>query len=106
MFSIHRKMASASKITTCLFNRGIVDFFRSPKVVAKYWCRIVNFALYPKEREHINKYILDCPEDFKVKRMLVNGAVYRPELRMAVDTFEDWQRVNKTMTKLLHIKLI
>ena len=46
------------------------------------------------EREHINLNILRNPEMFKIFSLNIKGELARPDLRMTVDTKEDWQRVD------------
>lgn len=44
----------------------------------------------PAEREHINLHILRNPEKFKRYFTEIKGELARPDLRMTVDTKEDW----------------
>jgi spore coat polysaccharide biosynthesis protein SpsF len=46
------------------------------------------------EREHINLNILRNPGKFKIFSLNVEGELARPDLRMTVDTKEDWRRVD------------
>ncbi len=55
--------------------------------------RLGREARQSEEREHINKYILDNPERFKVVRPEVAGRQARPELSLTVDTIEDWRLI-------------
>lgn len=46
------------------------------------------------EREHINKYILDrCPSEFQTKLLPAREEMQRPDLRLTVDTREDYERI-------------
>jgi spore coat polysaccharide biosynthesis protein SpsF len=65
------------------------DLYRS-KVLLSLNREITNLD----EREHINLSILRNPELFKIYHLHLNGLLNRPELRMTVDTLEDWLRVN------------
>jgi spore coat polysaccharide biosynthesis protein SpsF len=47
----------------------------------------------PDEREHINLHVLRHPENFKVRIIHAEGELARPDLRMTVDTREDWERL-------------
>ncbi|MBW2619485.1 MAG: hypothetical protein JRC92_11480 [Deltaproteobacteria bacterium] len=46
------------------------------------------------DREHINNFILRNPDRFKTLWPEIKGQLARPDLRMTVDTLEDWQRIN------------
>lgn len=45
------------------------------------------------EREHINLYLLRNSEKFKIRFPKVHGELARPDIRVTVDTKEDWLRV-------------
>jgi len=45
------------------------------------------------EREHINLHILRHSEKFRILRRLVRGECARPDLRLTIDTYEDWLSV-------------
>ncbi|MCK5174159.1 MAG: hypothetical protein KAR47_12265 [Planctomycetes bacterium] len=47
----------------------------------------------PGEREHVNLHILRNPKRFRAIFPRVEGDLARPDIRMTVDTKEDWQRV-------------
>ncbi|MGO6710536.1 glycosyltransferase family protein [Rhizobium johnstonii] len=46
----------------------------------------------PHHREHVNEYFTDRPELFKIGQLEVPPAKISPELRLTVDTEEDWRR--------------
>lgn len=46
----------------------------------------------PNHREHVNEYILENPSLFSVGRLEVPMAKQRPDLRLTVDSEEDYQR--------------
>jgi spore coat polysaccharide biosynthesis protein SpsF len=57
-------------------------------------------ASQPEEREHINKYILDhVLGDFQVGEMPVDDRICFPQLRLTVDTSEDYQTVSALIRK-------
>lgn len=65
-----------------------VDVFTSESL------RILNEkAKVQEEREHINLYILQHPEEFNSMTLKAEGSVARADLRMTVDTLNDWQTV-------------
>jgi len=51
-------------------------------------------AKAPKEREHINLFILNHPERFRIRSLQAVSECVRPELNMSVDTEQDLIRVN------------
>lgn len=46
----------------------------------------------PHHREHVNEYITDHPERFRIGRLVVPAAKVRPDLRLTVDTPQDYER--------------
>ena len=48
----------------------------------------------PYEREHLNAFVLNHPERFKIHFLTVQGENARPDLSMTVDTKNDWGNVN------------
>lgn len=46
----------------------------------------------PHHREHVNEYIPEHPERFCIGVLDVPASKRRPDLRLTVDTEEDWQR--------------
>ncbi|THF57633.1 cytidylyltransferase domain-containing protein [Pseudothauera rhizosphaerae] len=46
----------------------------------------------PNHREHVNEYIEEMPEAFRIGRLVVPAAKVAPALRLTVDTLDDWQR--------------
>lgn len=61
--------------------------------------RIHEKASVPDEREHLNLYVLNNEDQFSIRRPRVRGTLARPELRMTVDTKEDWERMNRLVMK-------
>ena len=51
-------------------------------------------ARKPDEREHINLHILRNLHEYKTLFLNVEGELARPELRMTIDTMEDWLQIN------------
>ncbi len=49
--------------------------------------------LRPDEREHINLYILNHKKRFKTVFPKAQGLIARPDLRMTIDTREDWEHI-------------
>lgn len=48
----------------------------------------------PHHREHVNEYILEHPELFRIGVLGVAEDKWAPELRLTVDTEEDWRRAD------------
>ena len=46
----------------------------------------------PHHLEHVDEYMLEHPELFATALLRVNGAKHRPEVRLTVDTPDDYQR--------------
>lgn len=49
----------------------------------------------PNHREHVNEYIEEQPELFRIGRLQVPLAKLAPTLRLTVDTEEDWRRADR-----------
>lgn len=49
-------------------------------------------GLKPNHREHVNEFIEETPEAFRIGLLMVPAAKVAPALRLTVDTLEDWQR--------------
>ena len=47
----------------------------------------------PAEREHINLYVLNHRSSMKTDTLAAQGVLARPDLRMTVDNYQDWQRI-------------
>ena len=74
----------------CVFETDLLD-------------RVLNMDLQPADREHVIKYIIDRPEQFRLGAFRAEGpfSVYRrPELRFAVDTQEDLEFTRAIFEKL------
>ena len=50
------------------------------------------------EREHINAFVLKHPERFTIRFSQAQKAVARPDLRVSVDTKQDWENVKAIFT--------
>ena len=48
----------------------------------------------PNDREHINKFVLEHPDQFKIEYFKADPAFARPDLRMTIDTKEDFDRIS------------
>ena len=51
-------------------------------------------ALEPHHREHVNEYIQEHPEQFRIGVLDVPADKRAPELRLTVDTEADWRRAD------------
>lgn len=49
-------------------------------------------GLLPNHREHVNEYVQEHPEYFRIGRLTVPAEKTARSLRMTVDTLEDWKR--------------
>lgn len=45
----------------------------------------------PRHREHVNEYILENPEKFKISRRKTPAEKFAPDLRLTVDTLDDFK---------------
>lgn len=55
--------------------------------------KLDSLATEAADREHINKYIVDHPEEFRTGVVRAEAALARPDLNFTVDTPSDFQRV-------------
>ena len=55
--------------------------------------RIARVAQEPHQREHVTPYLYEHPEEFKITLVEAEGELRRPDLRLVVDTPEDFQLV-------------
>ena len=53
-----------------------------------------NKNLKPNEREHINKYILDNPNQFRMRINEVPLKMRAPELSLTIDSYEEWKNLS------------
>lgn len=51
-------------------------------------------AFAPDHREHVNEYIQERPEAFHIEQLMVPVEKHAPELRLTVDTPEDFHKVS------------
>lgn len=51
-------------------------------------------GLQPHHREHVNEYIQEHPERFRIGVLEVPAEKHAPQLRLTVDTEEDWRRAD------------
>ena len=69
---------------------GGVDSFRASLLET-----ISQKARNQRDREHINAYVLDHMEDFRCKSLSPPIELARPDVRLTVDTIEDYLRINE-----------
>jgi len=55
------------------------------------------------EREHVTPYIYENPDRFKLSGITAEGELFRPDIRITVDTIEDFQFIT-TLFNLLYDK--
>lgn len=48
----------------------------------------------PHHREHVDEYLLENPQTFKTDQLRIPVAKRSPELRLTVDTEEDWRKAD------------
>lgn len=72
-----------------------VDVF-SPIALKK----LSGLAKKPEYREHVNAYIFDNVENFRVQRLLPPSSMRVPELRLTVDTAEDLKLMREIYQRL------
>jgi spore coat polysaccharide biosynthesis protein SpsF len=49
-------------------------------------------------REHVNEFIIEHPERFKIGKLEVALAKHAPDLRLTIDTQEDYQRISSCLS--------
>ncbi len=91
---LESEKAEYVQFTNLPFGAGS-DVF-SPQCIRK----IYEEASAPGEREHLNLYVLNHEDRFSVIRPRLEGKLARPDLRMTVDTMEDWERMNRLAMRL------
>ena len=57
-------------------------------------------ATKPYEREHVTPYIYDHPKDFSIEQVVAEGSLNQPDLRLTVDTPEDFKFVQEIFNRL------
>lgn len=50
-----------------------------------------------RDREHINAYVLQHKENFRCHRLRPPSQLARPDVRLTVDTQEDWERMHSLL---------
>lgn len=58
------------------------------------------------EREHLQPYFLKRKKEFEIKIVDAPVEIQNANLRLAIDTFEDWERLNRYLEKKKKIVLI
>nr|WP_280952724.1 acylneuraminate cytidylyltransferase [Neorhizobium tomejilense] len=53
----------------------------------------------PHHREHVNEYFTDHPEYFRIAELPIPEAKRAPDLRLTVDTYDDWERADNLVKK-------
>jgi len=71
------------------------DVFASRTLIS-----VDRLAKDPAHREHVNAYVFDHLERFKVARLFPDAALQRPDLRLTVDTAEDLYLVREIYQRL------
>ena len=67
----------------------------------------IDFEAKKKEdREHVTKYICDNKNKFKIKEIYPDKSLYRPDIKLTVDTINDFILVEKIFKELYHKKKI
>ncbi|WP_064830608.1 cytidylyltransferase domain-containing protein [Rhizobium phaseoli] len=56
-------------------------------------------GLLPHHREHVNEYFIDRPELFRIGQLNIAPTKTAPNLRLTVDTEEDWRRADMLATR-------
>ena len=56
------------------------------------------------QREHVTPYIIENPERFRLKNVEAKGNLYRPDIRITIDTIEDFQLIKKIIQNFHDIR--
>lgn len=57
-------------------------------------------ATHPVDREHVVNYICKRPNKFKIRNIRADGMYFRPELRLTLDTQEDYKLIKSVFDAL------
>ncbi len=55
----------------------------------------------PYDHEHVSLYIYNHPEKYKIGKITAEGSEARPDIRLTLDTKEDYELINTVYEKLL-----
>jgi spore coat polysaccharide biosynthesis protein SpsF len=55
-------------------------------------------GLAAHHREHVNEFLIEHPERFKIRKLKVALAKHAPDLRLTIDTQEDYQRISSYLS--------
>jgi spore coat polysaccharide biosynthesis protein SpsF len=62
--------------------------------------RVDRIAVEPRHREHVTLYVKEHPEEFRLALLLPPDCLRRPEVRVTVDTPEDFMNVESLIESL------
>ncbi len=63
--------------------------------------KLDSLAELQPHREHVTKYIIDNPDDFRILRIDFGERLTRPDIKLTVDTREDFLYVQEIMRKIV-----
>jgi spore coat polysaccharide biosynthesis protein SpsF len=63
--------------------------------------RVHSLALDPRHREHVTLYAWEHPDEFRLSRIIAPASVRYPEIRVTVDTLEDFQHVEQMIGRVI-----
>jgi spore coat polysaccharide biosynthesis protein SpsF len=70
-------------------------------ITAKALDKVHFLASDPRHREHVTLYLWEHPEEFKVSRIIPPDFVRYPQIRVTVDTPEDFQYVEQLVGRVV-----
>ena len=56
------------------------------------------------QREHVTEYIIEHPEKFKLQNVEAKGKIIRPDIRITLDTKEDFELIKNIILHFLNEK--
>ena len=86
-------LARQPDYTTNVIGRTFPEGFYLEVLSRETLGRLDRCSRMPAEREHVTRYLLEHPQEFRIERIEASGARRRPEVKVSVDTAEDLERV-------------
>jgi len=94
---IEKKADYTSNVIKRTFPRGLdTEVFNFETLEVTY-----NNAIQKYQREHVTTYMIEHPEKFTLQNIEARGKLKRPDIRITLDTIEDFKLINKIF---LHFK--
>jgi spore coat polysaccharide biosynthesis protein SpsF len=66
----------------------------------KLLCNVDSMAIEPKDRSHVTTFIYHNPRNFRLQGVKANTANHRPDIRLCLDTNEDYHLISTVYNEL------